>query len=596
MDIKPSDEQLAAIACYETGENLAIEALAGSGKTTTLRMLVERGSPRGGKILYTSFGAKVVADAKGKFPKGVRVSTIHGLAWPAGVKYQEQGRLRSRISPNDLLTRLGWSDLDFGHGIDARTGAHCVLQTLAQFCQGADKAIAVKHAMASTLRACRGEKGKARDAAQVIASKAADVWADMMRSTSSMPVTHDVYLKEWALAEPRLPYATVMMDECQDSQEVFVQVLRNQKHAQLVIVGDARQSIYSWRGSVNSMDSFDIAHRVQLTQSFRFGPEIAEVANAILHDQCGADITLRGDPNQPGFVSVCDTPHCYLARTNASLIGQLFEVQRDTPGYKVGVVGGVADMVKLVDAAEQLQAGIPTTHPELAEFAHWQAVREAIAHDGYAHLRMLVRIVDEFGSRQLRDSLERIRGNEAEPETCDVMLSTAHKAKGSEFETVKLLDDFKVKGPEANPGLFGWTPEEGNLLYVAVTRARVHLDISECQAVLASLPEGWMPSFPVPESTGDDYDMASIALGEGPSPPAWRRRRLEAGVWDHPLIANATLEISEEAEGYLVRVVAAGGVLFETWGDLSEVGAETGGHLEVTVGSARLHVPRAALA
>jgi superfamily I DNA/RNA helicase len=61
------------------------------------------------------------------------------------------------------------------------------------------------------------------------------------------------------------------------------------------------------------------------------------------------------------------------------------------------------------------------------------------------------------------------------------VFSTAHKAKGREFPTVALCDDFTdlPRTPEEREK---WNPEEGNLLYVAATRAQLELDISHCTA------------------------------------------------------------------------------------------------------------------
>ena len=56
-----------------------------------------------------------------------------------------------------------------------------------------------------------------------------------------------------------------------------------------ILVGDPNQQIYSFRGAQNAME--DVQQHLQqgqvirtfhLTQSFRFGPEIAYVANLIL--------------------------------------------------------------------------------------------------------------------------------------------------------------------------------------------------------------------------------------------------------------------------------------------------------------------------
>src|SRR5690606_13021555 len=110
------------------------------------------------------------------------------------------------------------------------------------------------------------------------------------------------------------------------------------------------------------------------TRSFRFGPAIAELANAILIDQCDSDILLSGDPAQPGVVGPCRTPACVLARTNATLIGELFDEIDSRPGARMAVVGGVSDLLDLLDGAQALQQGLPTAHVDLAEFGDWGEV------------------------------------------------------------------------------------------------------------------------------------------------------------------------------------------------------------------------------
>lgn len=57
----------------------------------------------------------------------------------------------------------------------------------------------------------------------------------------------------------------------------------------------------------------------------------------------------------------------------------------------------------------------------------------------------------------------------------DIVLSTAHKAKGLEFDTVRLTDDYMMSNtdrPCERPA------DEKNLLYVAITRARKRLQMS----------------------------------------------------------------------------------------------------------------------
>lgn len=57
--------------------------------------------------------------------------------------------------------------------------------------------------------------------------------------------------------------------------------------ARKIFVGDKWQQIYRWRGAENALDTQILlgAESMFLTNSFRFGPMIAGVANAILRQQ-----------------------------------------------------------------------------------------------------------------------------------------------------------------------------------------------------------------------------------------------------------------------------------------------------------------------
>ena len=50
----------------------------------------------------------------------------------------------------------------------------------------------------------------------------------------------------------------------------------------VILVGDPNQQIYQFRGAVNALHSFDADRTFYLTQSFRFGPEVAFAANCCL--------------------------------------------------------------------------------------------------------------------------------------------------------------------------------------------------------------------------------------------------------------------------------------------------------------------------
>ena len=75
---KPTGEQEQALAYFQTGKSLAIQAGAGTGKTATLAMMA-RATKRSGQ--YLAFNKKLVEDSAGRFPSNVGCRTAHSLAF-----------------------------------------------------------------------------------------------------------------------------------------------------------------------------------------------------------------------------------------------------------------------------------------------------------------------------------------------------------------------------------------------------------------------------------------------------------------------------------------------------------------------------------
>lgn len=73
-----------------------------------------------------------------------------------------------------------------------------------------------------------------------------------------------------------------------------------------------------------------------------------------------------------------------------------------------------------------------------------------------------------FGAQKIHDAVKHMP-KEAD---ADFVVCTAHKSKGREWDTVKLSSDFPTNDKAGD--------EERRLLYVAVTRAKLVLDVSEC--------------------------------------------------------------------------------------------------------------------
>lgn len=479
-DYTPTPEQAEVIASYSDGVDLVIQAGAGAGKSSTLK-LVAASDPRR-RMTYLAYNKSIATDAKKSFPPNTAASTCHGLAFQAvGRDYAHRlnGPRQTARDVADLLDVPGILDLrspgqvtgDDGKLVPlaARRIARWALDTVQRFCQSGDAEMGLGHLP----RLPNLTRPELREELGGLVLPVADAaWADIQRPGGRLAFSHDHYLKMWALTRPALPTDVLLLDEAQDTNGVVAKLVRDQVHAQRLLVGDSAQQIYSWRGAIDALERFaDEGARMRcLSKSFRFGPAVAARANEWLHI-LGAPLRLTGhEPLASRLESPLLDADAVLTRSNAGAMGVVMERLR--AGMKVALVGGSSDMQKLARASRDLQQGRETDHPQLAGFATWQQVREysETEEDG-ADLRVLVRLIDDYGTDAILAATEAL-ADEADAET---VVSTAHKAKGREWDRVRIHDDFRPPARDKK-GMLLVRAEEARLAYVAVTRARQVLD------------------------------------------------------------------------------------------------------------------------
>ena len=510
---------------------LRIEAFAGAGKTSTLAAIAtalafETDGAYSGT--YLAFNRSIANDAQGAFPPTVDARTVHSLAYRAmaprlNLKAKLAGRLNGRRVADTL--RLGpWAVFSR----DA-LGA-MVLDCIERFCNSADDEIQPKHVpqraadriatsfrtnhpMEASIPAEMGQRGVAvqadgsatgpanpedlawlqenRDvvsslvdpsevvdeARRHIAGLAADLF-DRMRTDPHMLITHSVYLKLWALSRPVLDSEFILFDEAQDANPVMLGLLAHQR-CPVIYVGDRYQEIYGWRGAVNALEKVG-GKACRITQSFRFGQPIADLASLILNRDLDANVEIQGfDPISSRVVTdgFGSTPDAILGRSNAAVLNELLVLTEQ--GKRVALVGGAAQFRWLVESLDHLMQGRPATHPDVADFATWDELKAFTETESGQDLVAVVRAVEAYGAARLLQALHRCPESEQD---ADVVLSTAHKAKGRQWKRVRLLGDFRIRPDRSEDGRQGppWSPEESRITYVAATRGQVEIDISAC--------------------------------------------------------------------------------------------------------------------
>lgn len=487
-----TDEQQHSVDFVVGGSSLKVDAGAGSGKTTALAaMSNELSSSRFGykRGLYLAFNKDIVLDAKKVFNEKTRCSTNHGLAFSAvGADFANRGRLEGRLTSDAVVSVLKLKDY---HHINAWVVGALLIAWVGKFCQGSDDFIgssssSIPWDFLKTLT-LEGDKRKAFELGQAyvkdLAPLAAKLWDHLIDPRGVLPITHDVYLKLWALGNPILPVDYILFDEAQDAAGVMMKLVHDQQ-AQKVWVGDKRQQIYSWRGAINAMDKIKTDHVSSLTRSFRYGQPIAELANSVLRNFLGEhEFAMVGSPLVESRIQRIDAPDAYLCRTNRSCVAELMRALQH--GKRVYIAGGVADLLSDIESADALMSGRRPRSAAFQVFPTWGALLEYSETPAGGDLKPLIKMIDQWGVQTLRVALGKTSG--IKESSADLVIATTHKVKGREYPRVKLSDDFVFPSNLKHECKTAFTDEEAHLLYVALTRAKYELDISNCTAAMVAL-------------------------------------------------------------------------------------------------------------
>jgi hypothetical protein len=459
------EQQAILDASHDGHEKIVVEALAGTGKTSTLKALAASYARRPG--VYLAFNSSVKLEAAGEFPEWVHVTTAHGLAYQAiGKQYGHRlpgNHAASRMGAQAMASRMKVraAQLDSGT-INPVALTRMAQATVNQFMKTADPEILPTHIPDRVL----AHHSPAQVSAAIV-PVADKIWADLQSKTGAFRFTHDAYLKMWQLGSPRLPWDYIMFDEAQDADPVISAVVAAQG-VQKHWVGDRNQAIYGWRGAVDAMSKVAGAVRLPLTQSWRFGQGIADLANDWLK-MLGSQYMLQGNPNKVSGAGEVVEPHAVLCRGNGTALGWvlMFHAVGMPCAIAPGDKNAGKDIERFAWAAKDLMTGQGTDHPDLCGFQTWsELVKYVEEEEDTDDLKRLVGIINRVGISAVIDA---VRGCVTK-DKARVTVSTSHKAKGLQWPTVRIADDFAPPLDEDDTDK-GPDREAWMLNYVAVTRA-----------------------------------------------------------------------------------------------------------------------------
>lgn len=471
----------------ESTGNIKINAVAGSGKTTTV-IEYAKARPSNSRILYLAFNKSVKLEAVKKFANcdlhNITVETAHSLAYKHtitkyGLKVRAQGYKTNEIADILNLNVTGEKHAEY-------VVANHINKYMAYFCNSSK----TKVKDLNYLETLSDHKAKifVTGHYNYIQSQVRQFLAKMDRG--EIEVTHDFYLKKFQLANTTLNYDYILFDEGQDASPAMLDVFLKQK-ATKVIVGDTHQQIYGWRFAVNSLDKADFK-TFHLSTSFRFSADIANLAMSILkfkdHINTQQPIKIEGKG-----CCITTKSKAILARTNFGLLAKAIEYTTEKREIKRIYFEGNFNSYTYADDGASLYDVLNLYNNKqhlikdklIKSMPNIDELNEYIEKTEDVQLGMMLEIVKEYGNKipAILKSIKEKHVDNDDRDKAEIIFSTVHRSKGMEYDTVQLVNDFiteekivKLKEESAKDKLFEINAtkinEEINLLYVAATRCK----------------------------------------------------------------------------------------------------------------------------
>jgi len=472
MSIEPTEEQKAILK--SSGRVIRINARAGTGKTTTLRMLSNEHADK--KILYLVFNKKAREDAQSKFPQNVKVKTVHSLAWGYVGREYEVGD----FSPKDLLPYFRSS----GNPQILSKIAH---DFLVFFLNSPFERIEDSVVEFDKLLPDQTKELFKRRLPIVIEStrKLATQW-----NKKEKPCPHDFYLKMFhklgKFDKTLSCYDMILVDEAQDLSGVMLDALKKCKK-RVAIVGDTHQQIYGFRYATDAMRTLPSDEEYDLTLSFRFGKTVANLASLLIREAKGHQgFRILGNPERTSNLTVTDIvpqKNCaILSRTNLALFANAVALRSKKASFRFErdiekVLWQTLDVYWLENGEKS-----KIRSEWLQSFENMKALEEYADNCEDFQLKGMSQVVRKYSSSfpDIIYEMAGINRNKTEQvNSGGAILSTIHASKGQEYERVYIDSD--VADMLGSADKLGQTQydEEVNVAYVGFTRAIKQLFISK---------------------------------------------------------------------------------------------------------------------
>ena len=466
----------------ETG-NAIVEAVAGSGKTTTIVEALRRIEFQYADTLFLAFNKSIAEELKGR---GVNARTFHSLTYGPVTKHlgiRSVDANKNRKIMNDIIPfndfKIYGSFVTRLVGLAKQSGIACLVEDTE------DEWYAIIEHHDLTLESERGNVSRAVELAREVFTIGNETPLADFDDLLYLAVKEGITLSKFDF---------IFVDEAQDTNAIQRAILRKalNKGARMIAVGDPAQAIYGFRGSdsnsLNLIAEEFKCTRLPLTVSYRCPRKVVEYAQQWVSHIQASDAAPEGEVIQMGTgwsTSDILPGDMVISRNTKPIIALAYKMMKNKGvapyvlGRDIGVsmtslirkmnADGIDGLIKRLDAWREREV-------EQA-LAKMQDAKVEQIEDKYAAIMCIIDGMEEGEDSRTIEELISIIYLLFEDKANSAMLCTIHKSKGLESKRVFWMNSSKMP---SNWARLAWQREqEINLCYVAATRAKETLILIE---------------------------------------------------------------------------------------------------------------------
>lgn len=469
-----TDEQVAVkdVICDDSVRAFACEALAGTGKTTTI---IGGGNQYAGVVKYYSFGNDAVAEIVSRGVPAKSAVTLHSTAlkvlasYTGAKQFIDKSRLYNQtiaaINDSGLSKPLKEYISDIMGVIKFSKARGFVPKGFAGVSQMSERDL-------KNLIISNGIISEEIDVDDVL-----DICLTVLTNGAELDGNIDFSDMVWLPYVHQMPVSTeadlALIDEAQDMDITQLYVATNRGN-RVGVIGDRFQAIYGWRGAdinnfgntIKSLEALVLPMTINwrcgnsiIKEAKRFVPAIQAAPNAI-------DGTV-GFSTLDDMYTNAEIGDFIISRTNAPLFKAWIEfTKRGKPAYVLGDSIGeqLSKLTQKFIKTKLNDSAFETYFREWAEEKAAKVIAEGL--DGtkffdIAHC-LVVLHREAKTAEKLLVMLKHIMTERGVSNS--ITLGSTHRMKGREAKRVFRLNNFSSR-----------TQEEVNLSYVSVTRAKEEL-------------------------------------------------------------------------------------------------------------------------